>query len=180
MVSVIVYDGITMASDSQMTSNDGSIANCTMEKIFKVENGGGDLVGFIGGVGYYASIMAIMTTIKKLIRSSDLVIDDLYKTPNKILELLSDNQIQTLQANESYEIILVSIKYPSVIYSFCESLSCFKIKLDPKENYAIGSGKAIAMGALFMGANSVQAVEAAIKHNDGCSGVIQTLAIPDF
>jgi hypothetical protein len=41
--------------------------------------------------------------------------------------------------------------------------------------YAFGSGKEIAIGAMFMGATAPQAIEAAIKHDDGTGGEITVL-----
>ena len=40
---------------------------------------------------------------------------------------------------------------------------------------AIGSGSAVAMGALFMGASADRAVEAAIEHGLGCGGQVMAV-----
>lgn len=44
-----------------------------------------------------------------------------------------------------------------------------------KDFYAIGSGREIALGALYMGATVKQAVEAAVKFNIYCGGKAVTL-----
>lgn len=42
---------------------------------------------------------------------------------------------------------------------------------------ATGSGMQIALGAMYAGADAVQAVKAAIKHNGGCAGPVRTLRL---
>lgn len=42
---------------------------------------------------------------------------------------------------------------------------------------AMGSGGAIALGAMYAGADAVTAVKAAIKHSHGCAGPIRTLRL---
>jgi ATP-dependent HslUV protease subunit HslV len=38
--------------------------------------------------------------------------------------------------------------------------------------YAMGSGLDFALGAMFAGADAIQAVQAAIQHNEGCGGQV--------
>lgn len=59
---------------------------------------------------------------------------------------------------------------------FYERLPYPQWVLDPY--MAFGSGRDYAMGAMAMGANAVQAVEAAIKHCQTCGGPVESYEVP--
>ena len=87
----------------------------------------------------------------------------------------SDQPINQLPAPENATGIIISRKRTITLYESAEG----KIRTLPirAKYYAFGSGFRFALGAMFAGAHPVDAVRAAIEHDDSTFGRIQSLEV---
>ena len=141
-MSVIVWDGKTLAADTQGTIGDKV---CTTTKIFRHKN------ARIGVVGNYGLGLRLVEWFKQGEKED--------KFPEQIDD--EDNYCAMVVFKDGQ----TPYVYPGTIFK--EPI------LDAY--YAWGSGCDIAIGALYMGADSVTAVKAACRWSASCSEPVECL-----
>jgi 20S proteasome alpha/beta subunit len=148
-MTVVAWDGKTLACDSQISDGSFNVAN--VKKIKKVDG------WLIGGAG-------------------DLDLNTLFLDTFTPKPILLGKHIQPLTVsgrNEDFEGIIIS---PKKIVYYLET-SGIVTKLGKVPFMAIGCGTSIAMTALDLGADARTAVKLAIKYRQGCGGKIHTLKL---
>lgn len=134
-MTTIVWDGHRIASDSQ--SSNGFINQEPQQKIFEQPN---NIIAISGFIDYYYPIMAL--------DFSDLI---------KVAQLMFEKWPMN---NEPHFTFLYSNFIDNYIYSYTHGDISMLKRTAP---YAIGSGKAYAMGALIAGVSAVKAIHIAAQ-----------------
>ena len=147
-MTIIVWDGKTLAADRQMTSG---YVKAGALKITKCVNTG----RLIGASGNWNASVAMINWV--------LAGEDITKFPPSQNDKDDWARVLIIEPDKSiweYE------RYPVRTRTF--PLSTF---------HAIGSGREVAYGALEMGADAVTAVQIASKYVEGCGCGVDTLTL---
>mgnify|MGYP003629723869 CR=1 FL=1 len=144
-MSVVVWDGYSLAADRQAT-NGGTISSIT--KIKKIDN---HLYGFVGSFDRSQILMAWV---------------EAGKDPQEWPEFQSEED----------SVYMIEITPDKKIFKYEREPIPFHVE---ELQAAIGCGKAFAYGALYMGATSVQAVEAASEFDIHCGKGVDLIRLDD-
>lgn len=145
MTTIAYRDGV-MAADSQGTS--GDVAACTRIKMFEAHG------WLIGGAGNSTCLEEFQSWF---------------------IQERADGKLgpcpPSLQTKDgAWNVLCVSIEQPTVVYQLEDGRWPYRIF---GKYHAIGSGYAIALGAMAAGATAEQAVKAAIKHDIYSGGPVR-------
>ncbi|MEE8115151.1 MAG: hypothetical protein V3T23_12455 [Nitrososphaerales archaeon] len=133
-MTVIAWDGKTLAADKQMSRAD-TIGTCT--KIYKIEDG--SVLAFCGQLAQGLALM------------------DWYRNGRIYSEW------PAFQSSDNWTVLVIAKDGKLIEYEQCPR----PIGLEEKFT-AWGNGREFAIGALAMGASSVEAVEVTSHHCEGC------------
>lgn len=93
--------------------------------------------------------------------------------PEIITEKLRVTPPSPITDKDGFEGMIVSPR--GTIYLYTDK--CMAIPIKDFGYFSIGSGSPLALGAMFCGANAVEAVRAAIKHDKSTGGRIQSVKL---
>lgn len=147
-MTVIAWDGTTLAVDSLSIS---SGLTGTATKLHAIEHG--PFRGLVTGCGYSRNIAAMRHWFERGLDGADF--PDL--------------------GDERNEATLVTVDWRGRVCEYTGSPYAIEESTVP---YAWGSGDALAIGAMEMGATAVEAVEVACRRSSECGGAI-LFARPD-
>lgn len=150
-MTVIVWDGITLASDSRITNLSHLITD-NYKKIYSLSLGysyHGDELLAIGMAGTVADF-------------------------DKLLEMITSKTVGYLQHDYTVEVdaIIIGEKF---VYEMEEGQT-FLIRHERNTKLSIGSGGSFARAALHLNKNAKQAVKVAIALDCSCGGEIQSMS----
>lgn len=184
-VAVRKYDDRIIISSDSMIGINGEFNRCGEEKalelgseykLTKIRTSSGHLA-IIACVGFYDEMQMFVEFAKNHI-------DDIYENGNiKGIDIIKLLKSVKEEMKEYTDVIL----QPSDCDQNCDyiialdtdkGLRCFVVigrsVFEVQDYYAIGAGKQFALGALSVGATTVQAVESACKYSIYCSAPIKT------
>ncbi len=145
-MSIVAYRDGVIACDGRMTSGSGIIS----DNVRKIAKGPKVIGGFCGGaeeLGPYLKWIedgAVFNKLPKGEGTGFVVFDRRVKKNSREIELVMVNKMNYM-----------------------------RLPLTSWDYYADGSGFKAAFGALYMGGSAEDAVNAAIRHDNDCGGVIQ-------
>lgn len=93
--------------------------------------------------------------------------------PEIITEKLRVTPPVNITDKDSFEAVIINPK--GRIYIFTDK--CMAVPVNSFGYFSIGSGSPLAMGALFVGADAVTAVKAAIRHDRSTGGKVQFVSL---
>ena len=143
-MSVVVWDGKTLAADRQATNSNLRRKMCKISKH-------GDIL--IAGTGVQTSTQAVRNWV---LAGAE---------PDKFPKSETDEHTAVWVINRNGTIVKFENSPFGIVY------------LD--KVFAEGSGRDFALGAMFMGADAVTAVEAACTYDIYCGGGIDTLSFDE-
>lgn len=148
-MTIVAWDGKTLASDSRLTADDAAWACC--KKIKKVD---GWLIGAAGNWDMLTHFLAKFN-------------------PECIANNKAYAPINPAPSKGDFEALAISPK--GKVY-FVEDSGVFGV-IQTEGFIAIGSGGIPAMVAMSCGKDAVEAVKVAIKYGRGCGGKVHTLKL---
>lgn len=154
-MTVITYKDGVMACDGIRTDHNSCIVDFAAEKIQRIN---GWLIGTAGDSTAGDQFKLWFGDTCKLGR--------LEKPPESIL-------LNGAEHKSSLTVLMVNCKSKEVYYM---SEASFPVKLH-KPFHAIGSGSEVAIGAMAMSADAVQAIKVVSKHISGIGGKIRSLKV---
>ncbi len=146
-MTVIAWDGHTLAADKRMNSGPG-VPTTTIRKIRRLANG--SLIGWCGGISFCEAIA------KWIEAGADP-------------ELANDNWFEHEEL--AGQVLMIMPDKTVLLYEHA-----FPIELEGKF-HAVGSGAPFAIAAMHLGCDSVKAVEIASIYDSGCGNGIDTLTL---
>ena len=138
-----------MAADSATSAD--NLRTGVVDKIFK--NSRGDLLGLCGSMALSGQFAKWFTQLEQ---------------GEKPALLIKERELNAMIVRETGEI---EIHEDGGMFLYCRDIP------DEYLYYAIGSGSGIALGAMHAGASAFDAVRAAVHHDIGTGGPIQTLRL---
>ena len=147
IISVVAWDGRTLAADRQGTSGGNKT---TVTKIAAVQDG--KMLYAVAFVGLHTAGLKMLEWFQEGAVEEDFpsIVDD----------------------GDSLTSLIVASKRGLVVYEQCPTPIFFKDKLQ-----AWGSGASVALGALAMGADAKKAVEIACKYDIYCGLGIDAITV---
>lgn len=160
MTTIAYRDGI-LASDSKMTANGTYVGN--YEKVLKVIS--------VEKQSWFDKLLKRDPITTTYLVGCCGVVNDIQDYMEFIF---SDGPQPTGDLN----CLIVTIEEETREILLYESGAAIGMKID-SDYVATGSGSEVALGALYQGATAVEAVEAAIHHDNMSGGKIQTVSFND-
>lgn len=156
-MTVVVFDGKTLASDSMVSYTTGEFSH-SAKKIFRLSSGA--LLGAAGD----SDVRDVLKLLQSVTTEADI-------PERKVLvETRTDCELLLVLPNKEVFSIGISMRDGS--------FDVWTASIDRVPGkYAIGHGSPFAMTVLDIGGTSEQAVKAAIKRSLFCGGKIQTLSL---
>jgi len=149
-MTVIAFDGLTLAADSAMDMGDG-----TMNRVAKI--GMVEPRGPVLGLGF-----------------PNVFLFGVAGEPHHIIHVhrFLSGEVEKLDLKGKSEALIVSAEGAWIWTGDCP------VPLIGGAKAAIGSGAAAALGAMFAGAHAARAVEIATATDTGCEGPVQAFTLP--
>lgn len=148
-MSVIAWDGKTLAADRRMSS--GTNKSAVIRKVARLPDG--CIMGWCGGIAYASAFL------------------------NWMLAGADPDSFETDWAErDGFEVYALKIDPAGGLWLYDGYHT--PIELHNKQ-YAIGSGAPYAEAAMYLGCDAVKAVEVACAHDAGCGNGIDTLTLEE-
>lgn len=148
-MTIIAWDGKTLASDSRCTQ-DSDIVSDNIQKLYHLNN--------------------LDYVIDKLIA---IGVSGALADVDKIMHYLHSEDFPAADICHEIGAIIIGKKFAY----YLEPGSGYLIRCSRKHKLALGSGGAFGRSAMLLGLNAKEAVKHAIKLNAACGGRVQTMEV---
>lgn len=158
-MTVVAYDGKTLASDSCSATDSGYFA-CNAKKLYRLKSGG--MIGIAGD----ADARAVVSLVDNIKDENDL--------PSKA-------DLEGTRTEGQYLLVLPDKSVFEIVSVLHEESGRFYCQVLPIKNkfYSVGHGEDFAKVAMSLGKTAEQAVKEACKWSLTCRPPVQTMRLED-